>query len=112
MRDQALAGAEFAKSFQAMSESILASANPADLSAIQMNLERSMAVAEQLEDRLEDFQSSLDDMLSEVGAEDKAEYKEILAMIQREAEQEPETALDGEIEATMKQIEAMLGRQA
>lgn len=111
MRDQALAGAEFAKSFQAMSESILANANPADLSAIQMNLERSMAVAEQLEDRLEDFQSSLDDMLSEAGGEERAEYKEILAMIQREAEQEPETAIDGEIEATMKQIEAMLGRQ-
>jgi hypothetical protein len=33
-------------------------------------------------------------------------------MIQREAEQEPETAIDGEIEATMKQIEAMLGRKA
>jgi hypothetical protein len=112
MRDQALAGAEFAKSFQAMSESILANANPADLSAIQMNLERSMAVAEQLEDRLEDFQSSLDDMLSEAGGEERAEYKEILAMIQREAEQEPETAIDGEIEATMKQIEAMLGRKA
>ena len=112
MRDQALAGAEFAKSFQSMSESILANANPADLSAIQLNLERSMLVAEQLEDRLEDFQSSLDDMLSETGEEDKAEYKEILAMIQREAEQEPESALDGEIAATMKQIEAMLGRQA
>lgn len=111
MRDQALAGAEFAKSFQAMSESILANANPADLTRIQMYLERSMAVAEQLEDRLEDFQASLDDMLSDVGAEEKAEYREILAMIQREAEQEPETAVDREIEATMKQIEAMLGRQ-
>lgn len=111
MRDQALAGAEFAKSFQAMSESILANANPADLTRIQMYLERSMAVAEQLEDRLEDFQASLDDMLSDVSAEEKAEYREILAMIQREAEQEPETAIDKEIEATMKQIEAMLGRQ-
>jgi hypothetical protein len=110
-RDQAVASAEFAKAFDAMANTILANANPADLTRIQANLERSMVVAEELEDRLEDFQSSMDDLLREAGEEDQAELKEILAMIQREAEQEPESELDSEIAATMKQIEALVGRK-
>lgn len=109
-RDQALAGSEFAKSFHAMAQSILAHADPADLSRIQADLERSLMVAEELEDRLMDFQDNMDDLLSDVGEEDKAEYKEILAMIQSEAEQAPEAVMDEEIETTMKQIQAMLGR--
>jgi hypothetical protein len=112
MRDQALAGAEFAKAFQSMSETILDNADPAMLNNIQMELEKSMMVAEELEDRLEDFQSSMDDMLADVGPEqDKAELTEIMRMIQSEAEQEPEATADPEIAALEKQIEAMLGRK-
>lgn len=112
-RDQALAGAEFAQAFDSMSKTILDHADPADLSRIQLNLERSMLVAEDLEDRLEDFQASLDEMLEDAGsAEDKAELTEIMRMIQSEAEKEPETQVDSEINATMKQIEELLGRKA
>ncbi len=109
MRDQALAGAEFAKSFQSMAETILDNADPAELNNIQMELEKSMMVAEELEDRLEDFQDNMDDMLADIGPEqDKAELAEIMRMIQTEAEQEPEDAADPEIEALQKQIDAMI----
>ena len=111
-RDQAMAGAEFANAFQAMSETILDHAKPEELNKIQLNLEKSMMMAEELEDRLEDFQSSMDDMLSAVDdGEGKSEMTEIMRMIQSEAEQEPEATADPEVEALEKQIEAMLGRK-
>ncbi len=110
MRDQALAGAEFAKAFQAMSETILESADPAMLNNIQIELEKSMMVADELEDRLEDFQSSMDDMLDATSSEDKAELSEILRIIQSEAEKEPQEELDPEIQALEKQIEDLLGK--
>ena len=110
MRDQALAGAEFAKAFQAMSQTILASADPSVLNSIQIELEKSMMVADELEDRLEDFQSSMDDMLEATSSEDKAELAEILRIIQSEAEKEPQEELDPEIQALEKQIEDLLGK--
>lgn len=110
-RDQARAGAEFANAFQAMSETILDHAKPEELNKIQMNLEKSMMMAEEMEDRLEDFQSNMDDMLSEVDdGEGKSEMAEIMHMIQSEAEQEPEEDLSPDIQALEKQISAMLGR--
>ena len=110
MRDQALAGAEFAKAFQAMSDTILASADPAMLNKIQLDLEKSMMVADELEDRLDEFQSSMDDMLEATSSEDKAELAEILRIIQTEAEKEPEEELDPEIQALEKQIIEILGK--
>jgi|YNPNPStandDraft_1061719.scaffolds.fasta_scaffold53389_2 hypothetical protein len=111
-RDQAVAGADFAQAFEAMAQTILAHAEPAELARIQVNLERSLMVADELEDRLEDFQTSLDEMLEQAAtAEEREELAEIMRMIQKEAEQEPEAVLDKEIEATMKQIEALLGKR-
>ena len=110
LRDQALAGAEFAKAFQAMSETILESADPNMLNSIQIELERSMMVADELEDRLEDFQSAMDDMLESTSSEEKAELTKILEIIQSEAEKTPEEELDPEIQALEKQIEDLLGR--
>ncbi len=110
MRDQALAGAEFARAFQAMSETILTSADPAMLDRIQIDLEKSMDVADQLEDRLEDFQSSMDSMFEGVSSDEKAELDEILRIIQAESEKEPEQEVDPEIKAIEKQIDDLLGR--
>lgn len=110
-RDQAVAGAEFAQAFEAMAQTILAHAEPTELARIQANLERSLMVADELEDRLGDFQSSLDEMLEQAPTpEERQELAEILRLIQKEAEQEPEAPLDQEIEATMKQIKDLLGR--
>ena len=108
-RDQAVAGAEFAQAFEAMAQTILSLAKPAELARIQAKLEQSLMVADELEDRLEDFQASVDEMLKQAETgEERKELAEIMQMIQKEAEQEPETAVDREIEATMKQIEAQL----
>ena len=110
-RDQALAGSEFAKAFDAMANSVLAHADPADLARIQLNLERSTIVAEQLEDRLIDFQETMDDMLSDVEEERPEELGEIIAAIEREAEEAGEPGFDAEIEASLKQLDDMLGRE-
>ncbi len=110
-RDQALAGSEFAKAFDAMAKSVLVNADPADLTRIQMNLERSTLVAEQLEDRLTDFQETMDGMLSDVEDERPEELKEIIAAIEKEAEAGGEPGFDAEIEASLKQIDAVLKRE-
>lgn len=112
MRDQALAGAEFAKAFQSMSESILASADPAMLNKIQLDLEKSSIVAEELEDRLEDFQSSMDDMLEESSSEEREELSEIMSIIRTEAEKSPEDALDPETAALEAEIDRIIKGQA
>jgi hypothetical protein len=110
-RDQALAGSEFAKAFDAMAKSVLLNADPADLARIQLNLERSSLVAEQLEDRLTDFQATMDDMLSDAEEERPQELKEIMAAIDREAEAAGEPGFDAEIEASLKQIDDVLKRE-
>lgn len=110
-RDQAVAGSEFAKAFDAMAKSVLVHANPADLARIQANLERSTVVAEALEDRLSDFQSTMDEQLADIEEDRPDEIKEILAAIEKEAEAAGEPAFDAEIEASLKQIDAVLKRE-
>ena len=109
--DQVLAGSEFAKAFDAMAQSVLVHANPADLARIQLNLERSTLVAEQLEDRLSDFQETMDEALSDVEDERPEELKEIMSAIEKEAETAGEPGFDAEIEASLKQIDAVLKRE-
>jgi hypothetical protein len=110
-RDQVQAGAEFAAAFDAMAKSVMVNARPEDLSRIETNLERSTMLAEELEDRLTDFQGTMDEMLS--GAEDERpqEIKEIMASIEKEAEASGEPGLDAGIETSLKQIDALLKRE-
>lgn len=110
-RDQALAGSEFAKAFDAMAKSILANAKPEDLARIQANLEQSTVAAEELEGRLADFQTSMDEMLSDVEEERPAELKEIMSAIEKEAEAAGQPGFDSEIESSLKQIDAVLKRE-
>lgn len=110
-RDQVVASAEFTKAFDSMADSILASADPIDLSRIQAKLERSLLAAEELEDRLEDFQSTMDDMLSNSNQESANEFQEILAQVKKEAENDSDSSIDTEINETLKQIDGMLSRK-
>jgi len=109
-RDQVAAGAEFAKAFHAMAQSMLANANPADMARIQQDLQLGLAMADQLDDTLENLIEMTDDMLAEVEGERDAELEEIMAAIAREAEQEAEPGFDADIEASLKQIEEALNR--
>jgi hypothetical protein len=109
--DQAAAGAEFAKAFEAMANSVLANANPADLAKIQMNVERSAMMADVLQDRLEDFTSVLDEQLVSVEQERPDELRKIMEDIEKEAETSAEPGFDADIEASLKQIDAVLKRE-
>ena len=109
--DQASAGAEFAKAFEAMSKSILINANPADLAKIQMSVERSALMAEAMQDRLDDFVGLMDEQLVAVEGERPDEIREIMDAINKEAEAAGEPGFDAEIEASLKQIDAVLKRE-
>lgn len=109
--DQAAAGSEFAKAFEAMSKSILVNANPADLARIQTSVERSTMMAETLQDRLDDFVGIMDEQLISVEQERPGEIEEIMQAITREAEAAGEPGFDAEIEASLKQIDAVLKRE-
>jgi len=109
--DQAAAGSEFAKAFEAMSKSILLNANPADLARIQASVERSTMMAEALQDRLEDFVGIMDEQLISVEQERPEELKEIMDAITKEAEAAGEPGFDAEIEASLKQIDEVLKRE-
>lgn len=109
--DQAAAGSEFAKAFDAMAKSILVNANPADLARIQASVERSTMMAEALQDRLEDFVGIMDEQLISVEEERPGELKEIMDAIAKEAEAAGEPGFDAEIEASLKQIDAVLKRE-
>jgi hypothetical protein len=109
--DQAAAGAEFAKAFEAMAKSVLVNANPADLAKIQMNVERSAMMADVLQDRLEDFTSVLDEQLVSVEQDRPDELRKIMEDIEKEAETSAEPGFDADIEASLKQIDAVLKRE-
>lgn len=104
-RDQVLAGVEFMKAFRAMTQSILVNARPEDFAQIEADMERSSLVAEELEDRLSDFQSMMDDSLTSMSDEEPQELKEILSAIQREAEHVAEPGLDQDVETLLKQLD-------
>ena len=109
--DQAAAGSEFAKAFEAMSKSILVNANPSDLVRIQASVERSTMMAETLQDRLEDFVGIMDEQLISVEEERPGEIKEIMDAIAKESEAAGEPGFDSEIEASLKQIDDVLKRE-
>lgn len=109
--DQAAAGAEFAKAFEAMAKSVLVNANPADLAKIQMNVERSAMMADVLQDRLEDFTSVLDEQLVSVEQDRPDELRKIMEDIEKEATTSAEPGFDADIEASLKQIDAVLKRE-
>jgi hypothetical protein len=109
--DQVAAGSEFAKAFEAMSKSILVNANPADLARIEASVERSSMMADELQDRLDDFVGIMDEDLTSVEEERPSEIKEIMDAIAKEAAAAGEPGFDSEIEASLKQIDAVLKRE-
>ena len=109
--DQVAADSDFAKAFKAMSESILVNANPADLARIQASVERSGMMADALRDRLDDFVGILDEELNSVESERSDEIEEIMQAITKEAETAGAPGHDAEIDAILKQIDAVVKRE-
>ena len=87
-RDQAQAGAEFMRGFEAMAKSLLISANPADMARIMQQAQMALTMADQMEDRLEDLMEMTDETLADMDTEQRGELAEIMKAIQSEAEEE------------------------
>ena len=109
-RDQAHAGSEFMRAFEAMAKSMLISADPADMARIMQRADMALAMADQMEDRLDDLMEMTDETLAGVEQEHQGELNEIMAALKAEAEQETEPGFDQEIESVMKQIDESLKR--
>jgi hypothetical protein len=110
-RDQAQTGAEFMRAFEAMAQSMLISADPADMARIMQQADMALAMADQMEDRLEDLMEMTDETLADIDAEHQGELSEIMLAIRTEAEEEAEPGFDEDLEAAMKQIDEALQRR-
>jgi hypothetical protein len=111
-RDQAQAGGEFMKAFEAMAKSMLVAADPADMARIMQRADMALALADQMEDRLDDLMDMTDETLAEIETEHQGELAEIMAALQKEAEEEIEPGFeDKDLEAVMKQIDEALQRR-
>lgn len=111
-RDQAQAGAEFMNAFEAMARSMIISADPADMARIMQQADMALALADQMEDRLEDLMEMTDETLADIETTGQGELAEIMKAIQSEAEEEGEPGFaDEELEAVMKQIDESLQRR-
>ena len=110
-RDQAQAGAEFMRAFEAMAKSMIISADPADMARIMQQSDMALSLAEEMEDRLEDMMELTDETLADIEMEHQGELAEIMAAIQSEAEEEAEPGFDEDLEAVMKQIDESLQRR-
>lgn len=110
-RDQAQAGAEFMHAFEAMAQSMLVNADPADMARIMQRADMALALADQMEDRLEDLMEMTDETLADLEVEHQGELAEIMAAIQGEAEEDVEPGFDEDLEAAMKQIDEALQRR-
>jgi hypothetical protein len=110
-RDQAKAGSEFMRAFEAMAKSMLISADPADMARIMQRADMALALSDQMEDRLEDLMEMTDETLADVEAEHQGELAEIMKAIQAEAEEGAEPGFDEDLESAMKQIDEALQRR-
>jgi hypothetical protein len=111
-RDQAQAGAEFMAAFEAMAKSMLINADPADMARIMQQADMALAMADQMEDRLEDLMDMTDETLADVEDEQQGELAEIMRAIRTEAEEETEPGFDEDLEAVMKQIDEAMQRRS
>lgn len=109
-KDQAKAAAEFMRSVQAMSKSMLASAAPADLAKMQRDLELALARAQNLEQTMDYIMEATDQSVfatSEIADTDLASsLQELEKTMKQEAEAGGADAdLDARIAEGLKKIE-------
>lgn len=113
-RDQVRATADFLRSMQAMSKSILASASPQGMVETQRDLEMGIARARDLEERLSVILDMTDETVfapEEVGEDLDARLADIEKGMTAEAEHEEGSAFDERIEAGLRQIEQEMRKE-
>lgn len=110
--EQTRAAAEFAKAYQNMAQSMLENSNPGNIAKIQQDIQMGLARAEMMEDMLANLVDMSDDMLSDfAGGEQDKELAQLMESIRTESAQESSSsAVDAEIEASLRAIEEKLGK--
>ena len=112
-RDQARSMAEFMRSVQAMSQSMLANASPKAIAETQRDLQLGIARAQDMEQTLDDLMDMTEDTvfgMEEMGDEEaETAFHELERAMAEEGEgatAAPDEALDSRIAAGLRQIEA------
>lgn len=109
--EQIAASADFARAYEAMSKSMLANSNPANLAKIQLDVERATMRAQAMGTMMENFVDISANLLDEgAGLEQDAELRQIMETLKAEADQESNGFDNAEIEASLRAIEAQLKR--
>jgi len=111
-RDQVKVTGEFAKSMGALSNSMMAGANPQDITNMQMELERALSKAHTLDETLAAVMDVTSDtiFLSEGLSEESLQQVE--AAMKGEAEHEEGEALDERISAGLRRIEEEMRKES
>ena len=104
---QAQACANFAEGFHSMAQSIISTANPADLARIQADMQRSILLADQLNEMTEQMVETMDGELAAEPAM-QLDASTVLQQIISEADGR-ESELDQEIDGLLKEISASQG---
>lgn len=116
-RDQARSMAEFMRSVQAMSQSILANASPKALAEMQRDLDMSIARAQDLEQTLDYLMEMTEETVFTMAEMSDEEAESALRELERAMteEREPgapaEEELDARIEEGLRQIEAEMRKE-
>ncbi len=110
-RDQVKVTGEFASSMNAMSASMMAGANPEDITKMQVELEHALTKAQTLDETLSAVMDvTSDTIFSGEGLSDEA-MQQIEAAMSSEAAHDEGEALDDRIASGMRQIEEMMRKE-
>ena len=108
-RDQVLASAEFMTTLQSLADSMLAGANPQALIKTQADIEKGLARAQSLDERLSMFMDMADDMVFSLDLSDVGDLHDIEAALRDDVRQlDSHTDLDAAVEAGLAGIRAKL----
>ena len=116
-RDQARSMAEFMRSVQAMTQSILANASPKALAETQRDLEMGIARAQDLEQTLDYLMEMTEETIFGMAEMSDEEAESALRELERAMTEEEETGttaeeeLDARIEEGLRQIEAEMRKE-
>ncbi len=104
-RDQAASTTSFIESLQALSDSIMANADPGDLAKMQEKMEEALQRAATMEETLEAVMDSSADVIFPEVEESDEEIAGIERMMAKEIEEGAEGTLDEQIERGIEELE-------
>lgn len=110
-RDQVKITGEFAKSMSALSNSMMAGANPEDITKIQLELERALTKAHTLDETLTAVMDATSDTIFMSEGLSEESLQQVEAAMRGEAEHEEGEALDDRIATGLRRIEEEMRKE-